>query len=207
MAISTYSELQGAVADWLNRDDLAAVVPQFITLTEADMNRKIRDWRMEKRSDASLEAQFSVLPSDWLETVRIGLTGSSSRLELVSDGALAEMRAMRRDGVGKPTHYAHTAGSLELFPTPDATYEAELVYVAKITSLSNTNTTNWLLGAAPDAYLYGALMQAAPYLKDDARIAIWGGLYAEAINNLNSSSERARYSGAGLRRRNKGMTA
>ena len=205
MAISTFAELKSAVADWLNRDDLTSVIPSFIALAEADISRTLRDYRMEKRSSATLDAQYSALPSDWLETIRIGLTGSTSRLELVSDGALADFRAGRSDTAGKPTHYAHTAGGLELFPTPDAAYAAELVYYAKVPALSDSASTNWLLTAAPDVYLYGALTQSAPYLKDDQRAAIWAGLYQNAITNLNSASERARYSGAGLRLRNRGL--
>ena len=50
MSITTYSELKTAVANWLNRDDLTSVIPDFIALTEADMDRKIRHWRMEKRA-------------------------------------------------------------------------------------------------------------------------------------------------------------
>lgn len=205
MPISTYAELKSAVADWLNRDDLTSVISSFIALAEADLNRTLRDYRMEKRSTATLEAQYSALPGDWVETIRLQLTDGTSRLELVSDGALADLRAMRSDATGKPTHYAHTAGGLELFPTPDASYEAELVYVAKVPTLSDTATTNWLLSAAPDVYLYGALVQSAPYLKDDARATVWAGLYQSAITNLNAASERSRYSGSGLRLRIRGM--
>ena len=205
MSISTYAQLQSTVSDWLNRDDLSAVIPSFITLAEADINRKLRDWRMETRSTATLDVQYSALPADWLETIRLNISGDTSRLELVSQGALAELRAMRGDLVGKPTHYAHTAGSLELFPTPDQTYTAEMVYFAKVPTLSNSVTTNWLLTTAPDVYLYGALTQTAPYLKDDARTEIWASLYMAAIGGLNEASERARFSGNGLRLRNRGL--
>lgn len=205
MPISTYAELKASIADWLNRDDLTAAISSFITLAEADINRTLRDWRMEKRSEATLDAQFSALPGDWLETIRLNLVDSSRRLELASDGALAEMRASINDQAGRPTHYAHTAGGLELFPTPDASYDAELVYFAKVPALSDTATSNWLLTTAPDVYLYGALTQSAPYLKDDQRTAVWAGLYQSAVSNLNSASERARHSGSGLRLRNRGM--
>ena len=206
MTISTYAQLQSAIADWLIRDDLVAVIPSFIALAEADINRKLRDWRMERRSTATLDVQYSALPADWVETSRLHIVGDTSRLEVASQGALAEMRAMRGDLVGKPTHYALTAGSLELFPTPDQTYTAEMVYFAKVPTLSNSVTTNWLLTTAPDVYLYGALTQSAPYLKDDARTEIWASLYMAAIEGLNTSSERARFSGNGLRLRIRGLT-
>jgi hypothetical protein len=197
--------MQSAIADFLNREDLAAVIPTFISLAEADINRVLRDYRMEKRSTAQVDAQYSALPGDWLETIRVQIVGDTSRLELVSDGALADMRAMRNDAGGKPTHYAHTAGGLELFPTPDAEYTVEVVYFAKVPALSVSATTNWLLSAAPDVYLYGALTQSAPYLKDDQRAPVWAGLYQNAISSLNTASERSRYSGTGLRLRIRGM--
>lgn len=205
MALTTYAELKASVADWVNRDDLTAAIPSFIALAEADMNRKLKDWRMDVVLPVTLSGQYTALPSGWLSTTRLNLTTPTSRLDLASDGALAEMRFQRGDVTAKPTHYAHTAGSIEVYPTPDASYAAELVYRAKIASLSDAAPSNWLLAAAPDAYLYGSLMQSAPYLKDDQRITVWGALYAEAVNSLNSASEDAKVSAAGLRLRNVGM--
>ena len=205
MPLDTYANLQAAVSDFLNRDDLASVIPSFISLAEADINRKLRDWRMETRTTLAATTQYTALPADWLETIRLQVTGGTSELELASQGALAEMRAAINDQTGRPTHYALTGGQLELFPTPSQSVTLDLVYVAKVPALSNAATSNWLLTTAPDVYLYGALMQSAPYLKDDARTAVWAGLYAEAIGGLNAASERARYSGANLRLRIRGM--
>jgi hypothetical protein len=203
--IADYDELKAAIADFLNREDLTAVIPTFIKLAEADISRSVRDFRMEKRSTATVDTQYSALPADWVETLRVQITGTSSRIEMVSNGALADMRAQRGDIPGKPTHYAHTAGGLEMFPTPDAEYTIEILYYGKITSLSVAAPTNWLLTAAPDVYLYGALIQSAPYLKDDARAVVWAGMYQSAVTNQNAASDRARYSGSGLRLRTRGM--
>ena len=68
MAITTYSELKTAVANWLNRDDLTSNIPEFIALAEAAINDQVRHWRMEKRAETTLDAQFIGPPSDWLET-------------------------------------------------------------------------------------------------------------------------------------------
>lgn len=203
--IADYDELKAAIADFLNREDLTAVIPTFIGLAEADINRNIRNFRMEKRSTAAVDTQYSTLPTDWVETIRVTIPGTSTRVELASNGALADMRAARADMPGTPTHYAHTAGGLELFPTPDAEYTIEVLYYGKIPALSAGTPTNWLLTAAPDVYLYGSLIQSAPYLKDDARAAVWAGLYQNAVSNENAASERARWSGSGLRLRTKGM--
>jgi hypothetical protein len=101
--------------------------------------------------------------------------------------------------VGPPTNYAITAGQIELLPTPDDTYEASIVYYGRIPALSVSNTTNWLLTEAPDTYLYGSLVHAAPYLKDDQRLVIWESLFKLSLDTLNSSSEDAKYGGTGLR--------
>lgn len=203
--IGTYDQLKAAIADFLNREDLTAVIPTFISLAEADISRMVRDFRMEKRSTAQVDTQYSALPNDWVETIRVQLANTSARVELASNGMLAELRQKRNDQPGTPTHFAHTAGGLELYPTPDAEYTVEILYYSKIPALATEAQTNWLLTAAPDVYLYGALIQSAPYLKDDQRAVVWSGMYQNAITNLNAASERARYSGTGLRLRNRGM--
>jgi len=65
-----------------------------------------------------------------------------------------------------------------------------LVYYARIPALSDSNTSNWLLDYSPDIYLYGALMQSAPYLQNDERITIWSSLYLKAIDDLEISNQR-----------------
>ena len=66
MALTTYDELKSSIADFLDRDDLTTVIPDFITLAETKMNREIRHWRMEKRATAVLDTQYSALPNDFL---------------------------------------------------------------------------------------------------------------------------------------------
>lgn len=207
MAITTYSELQTAVADFVNRDDLASIVPTFISLAEADMQRRVRHWRMEKRSSAELDAQYAVVPNDWVETIRFYLTdGETSPLELISQPELLDRKRKRGATAGRPAYYVMTGSQFEFFPVPDDTYNGELLYYAKIPALSVSNTSNWLLADSPDAYLYGALVHSAPYLKDDARIQVWAALYQSAIDNLNGASDRARHSGTGLRMKVRGLS-
>ena len=55
-------------------------------------------------------------------------------------------------------------------PTPDATYDFEITYYAKSSAISDSH---WLVINAPDVLLYGALVESAPYLKDDPRIPVW----------------------------------
>ena len=207
MAITTYAELKTAVADFLNRDDLTAVVPTFISLAEADMQRRVRHWRMEKRSSAELDAQYAAVPGDWLETIRFYLTdGSTSPLELISQPELLQRKRSIENTAGRPAYYAVTGAQFELFPVPNDTYNGELLYFAKIPVLSDSNTSNWLLADSPDAYLYGALVHSAPYLKDDQRTQVWAALYQSVVDTLNGASDKARHSGTGLRLKIRGLS-
>ena len=70
MAITTYAELKSSITDFLNRDDLDTVAADFVTLAEADMQRKLRHWRMEKRNTAEIDTQYSAIPADFLEVIR-----------------------------------------------------------------------------------------------------------------------------------------
>ena len=200
MAITTYAELKTAIADFLNRDDLASVTTSFISLTEADMQRKVRHWRMEKRSTAELDTQYSAIPADFVEVIRFHVTDNGTNpLELISQSELLQLKAQSRNTAGTPKFYAFTAGELEVYPAPDGTYNVELYYIASIPALSDSNTSNWLLEQYADAYLYGSLVHSAPYLKDDARIQVWAALYQNAIDAINAESERSKYGGSGLR--------
>lgn len=200
MAISTYAELQDQVSVWLNKPDVDQTVPTLIALTEADINRRLRHWKMQKRSVAEISDQYSAVPGDWLETSRFYTTdGYTQPLDLISQAELIDRKARAGNVSGRPQFYAVTGGQFEFYPVPDATYNAELVYFASLDALSDSNTSNWLLASAPDVYLYGALVHSAPFLGDDARLAVWSGLYQAALNGLNETSEAARYSGVGLR--------
>lgn len=174
MALANYTDLQTSIADFLNRDDLTTVIPTFITLTEADMNRSIRHWRMENRASASINSQYSAIPTDFLEPIRLHIeSGPYQPLDLISSSDMQQRRAAAADAAGKPQFYAFTQGELEFYPTPNASYDLEMNYYAQIPALSASVTSNWVLEYFPDAYLYGSLVHSAPYLAEDARANVW----------------------------------
>ena len=202
MAISTYAELKTSVADFLNRDDLTSVVPTFISLAEAQIQRDVRHYKMEARASGQISGgdQFMQTPADWVETVRLHLTASgTSPVTLKSMAAIADFRAKQENSSTKaPQFYSFVDGQFELYPTPSEDTDFELVYIQKIPALSDSQTTNWLLTDAPDVYLYGALLHSAPYLQEDARVAVWAQLYSAAVTRLNQASDDAKFSGSGL---------
>jgi len=200
MALNTFANLKTAIADWLNRDDLTSAIPDFITLAEAHMNRVVRHWRMEKRSTATADDQYLALPTDFLEPIALRLTGSGTQpLELTSHQDMMMRRYSAEDTAGTPIFYALTDGQIELYPTPNEDTTVELVYYAKTDALSDGNTSNWILSNHPDAYLYGALVQSAPYLKDDQRAGVWATLFKAALDNMAEESRAAKENGAQLR--------
>ena len=200
MTITNYTNLKSAIADWLLRDDLTAVIPSFIALAETQMQREIRHHKMMQRAEAEIDTRYFALPADWVETARFHVAGDlPTRLELTSMDDMLQLRELNANTGGRPTHYAHIGEQLEVFPTPNGTYDVELLYYQKIPALSDVNATNWLLTDYPDVYLYGSLMQAAPYLDNDQKMQVWAGLYGSAVNSINAESKKARYSGAGMR--------
>jgi len=74
----------------------------------------------------------------------------------------------------------------------------ELLYYAAPTFMSDTNSSNVFMANAPDALLYASLLEAEPYLMNDARIQTWGSLYDRAISTLSTSDEASQYSGVPL---------
>jgi hypothetical protein len=207
MTITNYSTLQSTVADYLNRSDLTAVIPTFIQLAESQINRDIRHYEMEARSNAQQDAgdEYMQTPANWLENIRAHVTGAgTSPLDLISRQAMADKRAGAEDTTGRPQYYAMADGQFQLYPTPDAQYTIELLFFEKIPALAS-NTTNWLVEGYPDIYLYGSLMHSAPYLQEDARMAVWAQMYAAAVLRLNESSDKARYSGSGLTLKVRGL--
>jgi len=208
MALTTYTELKASIADFLNRDDLTTVIPDFITLAESQINRDVRHWKMEARSSGQQSAadEYMQIPADWVETIRLHLTGTgTSAVNLISRDAMADKRQKNEDTSGTVMYYTHADGQFQLYPTPSADTDFELLYIQKLDALSGSNADNWLLLDSPDVYLYGALLHSAPYLAEDERVAVWAQMYAASVQRLNEASESARFSGSGLRLKVRGL--
>jgi hypothetical protein len=200
MAISTYAELQTAIADWLNRDDLTSVIPTFITLTEAALNRQLRVNEMIERDTSTISGGYVNMPVDWLETISLITIGSPPVvLEYVAQMGMAEVRATQR--AGDPIVYTIINNKFQIFPAPSASTDVEMTYYAKIPALSDSNTSNWLLANHPDAYLFGSLVHAEPYLKNDERMPMWASMYKGSIDAIGYASERAKRPEGGLHSR------
>ena len=73
-----------------------------------------------------------------------------------------------------------------------------MVYYQRIPALSDTVTTNWLLEAHPDLYLYTTLGAAEAWLKNDPRLPVWQQAAATFLDDLDALGEHAKYDGQDL---------
>jgi hypothetical protein len=185
MSITTYSELQTTVANWLHRDDLTSQIPDFITLAEAKLKRELRTRDMEKRATTDTSTEYTELPSDFVAIRSAYLnTDPKQQLRLMTP---ADIRSRWIGSTtGQPEVFAIVGNEIMLAPSPDGTYEIELDYYA-FSALSETNQTNWLLTKYPDVYLYGALVEATMNTKNDKRLGDWVQLLRYAVDSVKDS--------------------
>jgi len=203
--VGTYAQLQTEIANWLDRTDLTATIPTFIELAEANFNRVIRQPDMITKDDSfSISGRYTTLPTDTLEIVRIVLDLTPVVvLEYMTPEELSERRVSLTGG-GKPYYFTTVGGStnqLEVLRSPDSTYTASIIYYTRIAALTDSATTNWLLTNHPDIYLFGALVEAEPYLKNDDRMPMWTSRLDKALNDLRLQGQRERHTASGLRMR------
>lgn len=199
MSLSTYSDLQTSIANYLARSDLTSQIPDFITFAENRLRRELRIRQMLKSVTTATVANDSTveLPSDFLQ-VRdfVVVTNPLTPLSYSSPSSLSN--DPRASEVGVPKSYTILANDFQVSPVPDGVYTVKLLYFAAPAYLSSSNTTNVFLTTALDALLYASLIEAEPYLMNDARINTWGTMYDRAIASLAKSDQEGQYSGVPL---------
>ena len=196
MALTTFNELKTSIGNYLNRSDLTSVIPDFITLTEAKLNRILRIRPMQKRVSTTLTSgdAFVDLPNDFLEATQIFIDSNPNKVLNYVNANQIELENIQETS-GTPSQYTITGDEFQLSPIPDSGYTLKISYYAKIPALSTENTSNYLLASYPQVYLYGALLEAQPYIVNDERITVWMSLFNEAVQLINRDDEQGRYSG------------
>ena len=202
MAYTSYSDLQTSVANYLGRTDLTSVIPDFISFAETRLARELRTRKMLKSATASMVSGDArvALPTDFLE-VRDLYTQGNPRMPVTYMSPSAFTRDARADQSGLPVFYTVLSAEFQFAPIPDGAYVLEILYYAQPAVLSNTNSSNVFLANYPDALLYGALLEAEPYLINDARSQTWALLYDRAIKNISDADQNSEYSGIPLQMR------
>jgi len=180
MALSTYSELQAAVASWLHRGDLTTEIVDFIKLAEADMQVRARLEQWAASASVSLTAGVGDLPSDYHKAIAVTYGSGKYTLEYLPkaqfDGAASRAES------SEPAWYTIVGSKINVYPLVTGT--VTLNYMAKFTNLSGTATTNSLLTLFPDAYLQGSLLQACIWARDTEGIGLHAPLFEAALSRV-----------------------
>lgn len=195
--MSTYAILQADIASWLARESLTAQIPSFIRLAEDKMARELRIQPMMRRQRANgNDTQYLSLPVNYLDMRRLKLIGGGSGLtdlEQVSPDALKP----RSNGGDPQVFTVHR--ELEFDAPLALASEVEMVFYAPVEALSDLAPSNWLSLNSYDSYLYGSLLAAEAFLKNDERLGVWKTGYDNSIALLNRTDERSRVSRSGQR--------
>lgn len=198
MALVTYSDLKTAVATWLSRSDQTTNIPDFITLAHRKLMRTLRTREMETTDSAFvITAETKALPSLFLETRTMYLNGVNPRQAMLFMDP-EQMEARFQDKVGTPKYFCVVGSNYRFAPVPDATYTATLVYFGEASAMSAASDVNWIMTSHPDAYLYGALLEATSLIQDDPRIPLWKAMYEDAVAQIKGNSQRAKFGGAAM---------
>lgn len=194
MALATYSDLQTSIANYLARSDLTTQIPDFIRLAEIRLRRDLRIRQMLKLSYTALSGNTVGLPSDFLEMRNLYLeTNPEQPLTYQTPSNFT------RDGFaqesGKPRNYTILSNEIQVAPSPNGSFNIYMLYYAAPEFLSATNTSNTFLQQCPDLLLYGSLGEAEPYLMNDARLQVWGTMYARGLESLTVADDMGEFSG------------
>ena len=207
MALSNYSELQSSIADWLNRSDLTdEIAEDFIKLTEADFNAKLRIRQMEQIDTVTINAETVTVPTGFISVRSFYiLSGNKYPLEYLTPSNLFETRGGSR--TGRPRAYTIEADNeTEQFrfgPSPDTSYTGYLSYYKAIAALSDSNTSNYILSTHPNIYLYGSLYHAANFLggMDPDQKQNWLQMYIASLERCENNDKQDSYGGAPVTQR------
>ena len=188
--------MQTGVADWLNRSDLTDAIKAFIQLTESKFKRVLRTKHKSVVQYVTVADNGAVAIGATIENYEMYITEPVEKagpIEAVGPGRIYQERAFRGNVTGRPLFGSIVDTEMRLAPIPDDVYTIEIVGEAIFVPLSASQTSNYILDDYPDVYLYGALMEAVPYLKHDERIPVWQTKFDTALAELEQAQMRNEY--------------
>jgi len=200
MAILNYADLQTTIANYLARSDLTVQIPDFIQLAEVRLRRDLRIRQMLKSATTTTTGgdQTVALPSDFLQLRDLFVETNPIRaVEYVTPSVFSRNGRVTESGL--PVFYTIIASEFKFAPVPDTDYTLQILYYSNPPFLTDTNPSNVFLANCPDLLLYGALVEAEPYLMNDARIQLWAGMYDRGVASITAADDASENSGVPLR--------
>lgn len=185
----TYVELLSNILKLTNRPQIAQSVPMFVTLVEADLNRRlaaagITSGQGRASSTVSAGVEYWDAPDDIARVIDLIRKTDGMRVESVTPSSFDDLRARDALATGKPRWFTLAGGAFRLFPIPDANCELELSYQRRLDGLCDANQSNWVSTMAPDAYIYGVLWKAAEFTHETDKMSQYLPLYERAVGGL-----------------------
>lgn len=196
MAIGTYAELQAAVKDWIKRADLDSIIPDFIMLGEKRIFREVRSRSMETALSSTIASGVIGVPADYLELKSAYVDGTPAKVLQRATATEIYAQYPLRSSTTKPRMIAREGSNFIFGPYPDSTYTIKGIYYAQPVSVATS--ANTLFTENPDLYLFAALLETEPYIKNDARIPVWQAKYEQIKGQINDYEKSELGSGSGL---------
>lgn len=196
-ATMTFTSLQSDIRNYLERGGATdpivyEQIPRLITLAERRISRELKIQGFQVVVNTTMQANLAVYakPDRWRDTISINIgTGSGNNTHTpIFSRAYEYIRNYwpNETQTAQPQFYADYDYKHWIFaPTPDAAYPMEILYYELPPLLDETNQTNWLSEFAPNVLLYGSLVEATPFIKDDQRVQLWQSYYDRALSALN----------------------
>ena len=191
--IMTYDSLVLNVQQFMERDDpdFVAQIPNLIALAESNIAAELKSYLQLIVVETTLATNQVVLqkPARWRKTVSMKVNGSPMLIR--SQDYVAQYQSESANG--KPLYYAdYDYNNWAFAPKPDQEYPVEIIYYAEIQPLDATNQQNLFTQVAPQAMLYGTLLQAQGYLKALDKLPMWKTYYTDAIGALKKEDNARR---------------
>tara|TARA_A100001515_G_scaffold8872_1_gene7437 strand:+ start:6146 stop:6820 length:675 start_codon:yes stop_codon:yes gene_type:complete len=210
MALTSYTTLKASIANWLNRSDLTdEIADDFIVLTEADFNSKLRVRKMIAQSTITIDSETESIPTGFLQVRDFYILSGSTKypLRYMTPSQMDQVKGTSVTGI--PQAYTILGDTFRFTPKPDSSYTGYLNYYKKFDALSSTNATNFILTDHPAIYLYGSLFHAANFLGgyNPQQVQTWQQMYATALERLELNDREDQFSGSPLQIRSEDTIA
>jgi len=197
--ISNYTNLLTTIGDYLARSDLTSFLPNFVQNWEERFYRESDNWGswMEAALNVTITNNVAAVPVDYLGLKTSYISGQSSPpLKRISLDQMLQRypRAVASSG---PTAYIARNATNFIFGPVSASGTLAGTYYAKPTVLrSDGDGSNFLITDCPDLCLYGSLLEAEVFIKNDKRLPTWSQLYSVALDAYRSRMRSEDYSGS-----------
>lgn len=195
-----FGQLKSKVADWLNRSDLTAQIPDFINMAMHELEREWNYKLMESPFSQTTNATYLTLPARYKETKWLKFIDANSKYQVLqkksSDYALSAFPNLTGD-TRPPEIFCVYSGQFLLRPTPDLEYSYEgVTYVYSVDLVADDDSNNWTVSYW-ECLLFGALVQAGIFMKDDTLVKYWQPFYVNAYTSLRNAETKEEYGGSG----------